>query len=295
MAKKNNAKAQIQAGISAAQLRSGKKGSKKGGKKTSGSDSKKTDGKEKSPFKTVQGEVAKGTKIGESVAPELFNGGLDRLTTEYRPQVEDLMARTRAASEAAGTQSPEMALAVARMQAGLGGFTTPEEEAMRARALEGINAQFNAGMRSAAGLNLGRNLRGGVAAANFTPVLTQSIQQRRGLENDIMLQEVAEKARRLTEFSNTVSKRDVDLSAARNAALGREQEVLNTDRDYLRQTNEFNAAQQGKEIAGKIAARGTGIGLLQDEKARRDAENQYKESQALAQSNLNNLLNIMGS
>lgn len=249
------------------------------------------------PYQKVTNEVAKGEKIATNLAPELFNpevNALDRLAPERRQEVADLIARSKEASIAASQQSPEMAFAIQTMKDRLGGFTTPEEEALRSRALEGVNAQYNAGMRAAAGLNLGRNLRGGAAAGNFAPVMTQALQQRRGLENDIMAQQIAERARRLSEFSKTVSDRDNDIATRTTNALTSEGNILKADRDYTTDVGKFNADQGAKELSGRIAARATGIGLIQDEKARREAANQYQEGLQYNKEALDKLLNFAG-
>lgn len=294
MAKKDNkAKNRILDGIEASSKKA--KNNKKG-KKNSGDKKDKGDYKQ-SAYEKVTNEVNKGEKIGEKLASELFDpnvNALDRLDAARRTEVNDLIARSKEASIAASQQSTEMADAIRRMQEGLSGFTTPEEEAIRSRALEGVNAQYNAGMRAAAGLNLGRNLRGGAAAGNFAPVMNQALQQRRGLENDIMAQQIAERARRLSEYSSTVSKRDNDIATRTTNALTNEGNILNTDREYLTGIDKFNADQGAKELTGRIAARATGIGLLQDEKARREAANQYEQGLQYNRENLDKLLNFAG-
>lgn len=286
MAKDKSAKNRILRGVETAAKKNNKK-----------KDKKKGDGekKAKSPLQTVKKEVKSGIKVGEEIAPEFLGPDAKPLPTLDPTRVkemDDFLARAKEASMAAGTQSDEMAFAVDRMKSGLGGFTSPEEEAMRARALEGVNAQYNAGMRAAAGLNLGRNLRGGAAAGNFVPVMNQTIQQRRGLENDIMAQQVAERARRLTEFTKTVGDRDASLADRRNAAMATESGALTTDRDYTSTLDKFNAEQYNKEVTAKLAARGLGLGLIQDEKAKRDAENQYQSQLQYNKETFDKLLNF---
>ena len=288
--KKNRGKKKNKASLGQSPKSPKKKGKGKKGK------GKKGNGK-RSAAKTVQKEINKGVGLAEGLAPELLGPdatGLDRLEPTRVAETQDAIDRAKEQSLSATQQSPELAFAIEEMKSRLGGFTTPEEEALRARALEGVNAQLQASMRSAAGANLGRNLRGGAATQNFMPGLRTAIQQRRGLENDIMAQQIAERGRRLTEFTNTVSDRDARLFDQGGAALDRETALITGDRDRNTAIDSFNAAQQSNEIAAKIAARGTGVGLLQDEKARREAAKQAAEALKINQSQFDQLLNFGG-
>jgi len=272
-----------------------------------GNDGGGNDGPQKKPFDKVKSEVGKGKKLGgvltagvgpvdpvTGVAGGIEGEFLGRITDKFAGQGQAVLDNAATLQGTAGERSPEFTKALALQEAGLGGFSTTEEEAARERALESINAEFTTGLRSAAALNLGRNLRGGVAAQNFAPVLQTAISQRRGIENDIFLANVAERARRLTEFTGTTERESDRAFGQKVKANTAQAGVVQNARDAATDIQGLNIDLGGREIGARIAANATGLGLLQDEKAERQRIKETEEALAANQDTIAGILSSLG-
>lgn len=235
-----------------------------------------------------------GIPFGEDLAPELFSEeGLGRVGDVRREETDTSLQAAAELRAGAGQTSQELQDIIARRQAGLEGFTTPEEEALRQNALDAINAQLAGGLRSAAQFNLGRGIQGGLAGRAAQPFVQQAIQGRRGLEADIFSQQIAERGRRLQSLQDLITGRDREAFEQRLQAGQFEAGALEQARQFERLQEEFNLGQQAREIAGRTAARGAGVGLLEQERARRERIRALKQLQQQEKERQDQLLGLV--
>jgi hypothetical protein len=232
--------------------------------------------------------AAQGEGLTNQLAPELKQDQfLGNTTNPYAAQVQELMDRLRQTEQSSQQISPELQDIIARQQSGLNGFTTPEEEALKFSAIQNIDAQLRSGLRAAAGLNMSRGLSGGVAANNFAPALAEAIRSRQGLSNDIFTQQIAERARRLGEYQNTITSRDQSMFDRRNQALTMQQGTLERQQVLDQQMQEANLERRRAELAARLGARGMSYDAILNERNYRqerqdykNADNQYREDLA---------------
>lgn len=255
---------------------------------------------EESQASAVAGDIANqdltaGISIGDRLAPDVTDGEfLDRIDPAFNKAALDAsLANFADQRERALTDSDEMKFALDSLKRRASeGFSLQEKEALQAETKAGINQQLQTGLRGAQAFNMGRNLRGNVSAAAFNPALMEATRARRGLENDIMLAELSEKARALTEFGGMTERRDqsraTNLLNIDNAVTGINQanDLLTTD------INKFNAAQRAKEIAARTSKNAAGLGIVQDEKDTQAQNALLQESIAQSNKNLNELLSF---
>lgn len=235
-----------------------------------------------------------GIPFGETLSPELFQDeALGRVGDIRGGETDAALQAATQFREQAGGVDPEIQAIIERRRAELGGFTTPEQEALRQNALSGIGQQFQAGLRSAQAFNLGRGIRGGLAGRAFQPVAQQAFQARRGLESDIFQQEIGERARRLQEFEGLVTgeagRRFNEGLQARQLEAG----ALEQARQFELGSRQFDLEQLAREVAGRTAARGAGLGLLEQERARRERIRALKQLQQLERERQDQLLGLV--
>jgi hypothetical protein len=179
------------------------------------------------------------------------------------------------------TASPEMLSAIARLrgQADTAGQLTPLElEAIERNrgALEGINAQENLALREGAESGLDRNLQGllrrqnisnaqsGVlgpaVAARSNPLMRERIQAQRGLERDLLVQNIAEKAKARQAFTDLVTGRSDETfrrQSSANQALGTAQQASDI---FTRGGQELNQQAKSQELGTRLGTLFGGIG-----------------------------------
>lgn len=236
----------------------------------------------------LQDTAREGEGLTNQLAPELQQDQfLGNASNPYAQQVQELMARLQQVEQASQQVSPELQDIIARQQAGLNGFTTPEEEALKFNAMQNIDAQLRGGLRAAAGLNMSRGLSGGIAANNFAPALAEAIRARQGLANDIFTQQIAERARRLGEYQNTITSRDQSMFDRRNQALTMQQGALERQQVLEQQMQEANLERRRAELAARLGARGMSYDAIlnernyrQERKDYQTADEQYREDLA---------------
>jgi len=239
--------------------------------------------------------VNKGVEIGKALAPDVIDTPfLDRIQAQRTGDVDNLLANYDQNRQQALVDSPELQYSLNTLkQRAEAGYTPQEREALGLNARTSINQTLNTGLRAAQAFNLNRGIRGGVAGAAFNPALIQAVTSRRGLENDIMLAEMAEKTRALSEFSGLVQNRDQNrTSNLLNIDTGKSN-VVNTDRAYTSDVAKYNAEQAAKEIAARTARNATGLGIVTDERDVLRQDDLINKQLKQSKKNLDQLLSIV--
>jgi len=181
------------------------------------------------------------------------------------------------------SRSAQMQEAMAQAQAGLGGLSAAENEALRARGYEELNRQFMGGQRALGRLQARSGVQGAAATAQFGDLMRQRGQQAAGMEQDLMLRNIAVQDQRRQAFQQL-------LRAAEQDELARQQ---------------FNIGQQANLLSGQQALFFGGAGLgnqLMEQMRQRRMEREQMEAirqgqlaqQAAWQQAQNDILNISG-
>jgi hypothetical protein len=181
------------------------------------------------------------------------------------------------------SRSAQMQEAMAQAQAGLGGLSAAENEALRARGYEELNRQFMGGQRALGRLQARSGVQGAAATAQFGDLMRQRAQQAAGMEQDLMLRNIAVQDQRRQAFQNL-------LRTAEQDELARQQ---------------FNIGQQANLLSGQQALFFGGAGLgnqLMEQMRQRRMEREQMEAirqgqlaqQAAWQQAQNDILNISG-
>ena len=156
-------------------------------------------------------------------------------------------------------RSAEMQETLAMSKGGLGGLTAAENEALRARGYEELNRQFMGGQRALGRLQARSGVQGAAATAQFGDLMRQRGQQAAGMEQDIMLRNIAVQDQRRQAFQNL-------LRTAEQDELAREQ---------------FNIGQQANLLSGQQALFFGGAGLanqLMEQQRQRRMEREQMEA-----------------
>ena len=156
-------------------------------------------------------------------------------------------------------RSADMQAALEQAMAGLGGLSAAENEALRARGYEELNRQFMGGQRALGRLQARSGVQGAAATAQFQDLMRQRGQQAAGLEQDIMLRNIAVQDQRRQAFQNL-------LRTAEQDELARQQ---------------FNIGQQANLLAGQQGLFFGGAGLanqLMEQQRQRRLQDQQMEA-----------------
>jgi hypothetical protein len=157
------------------------------------------------------------------------------------------------------SRSAQMQETMAQAQAGLGGLSAAENEALRARGYEELNRQFMGGQRALGRLQARSGVQGAAATAQFGDLMRQRGQQAAGMEQDIMLRNIAVQDQRRQAFQNL-------LRTAEQDELARQQ---------------FNIGQQANLLAGQQGLFFGGAGLanqLMEQQRQRRMEREQMEA-----------------
>jgi hypothetical protein len=235
-----------------------------------------------------------GILLGDKLAPDITSGEfLDRVEHDRRAEVDKVVGNFDADRQRALTDSEELKFALDSLkQRSQEGFTLQEKEARGLNARTSTNQALQSGLRAAQAFNTGRGIKGGFGASAFNPAIVQAIQSRRGLENDIMLAEINEKARALTEFSGLTERRDQNRSSNLLNINTGQGNLL--EQDALLQTDigKFNAGQRAKEIAARTAKNATGLGIIQDQSDILREDQASRDAVKASQKSLDELLSF---
>lgn len=247
---------------------------------------------QKGAGKIVEKDISLGERLGDLIAPDVTDEDfLDRIEATRGEEFDETLGRFDEARDLALRDDEDVRFALDTLKGrATEGFGLAERERLGFQARQGLQSTLQSGLRAAQAFNLGRGLTGGIQAQAFNPALIQAAQQRRGIENDILLAEQAERNRALSEFSGLAERQAQSrfsnvLSAdqARAGALERQQ-LQETD------IQKFNAAQRAKEIAARTAQTTTGIGLVQDERDIIRQEKLLREQLGQSESNIAQIL-----
>ena len=182
------------------------------------------------------------------------------------------IANAESAYAGAGTRDAYTEDALKRMQAGLGGITSAENQALLEQGTRDIQQNEATALRKMRADQGEAGMTGSSAAAQRQRLYAQTNAQKQQQQSNLIAANVAEKGRRLTEYGSAAQASENALSAAKDAALGRllgarsdvagytqKAEALNQNADVYNQAaskevSQFNIGQGEKELAGRIGS-----------------------------------------
>jgi len=123
-------------------------------------------------------------------------------------------------------RSADMQAALEQAMGGLGGLSAAENEALRARGYEELNRQFMGGQRALGRLQARSGVQGAAATAQFGDLMRQRGQQAAGLEQDIMLRNIAVQDQRRQAFQQLLRTAEQDELARQQFNIGQQANLL---------------------------------------------------------------------
>jgi hypothetical protein len=265
-------------------------------------DTKKSIKKVNQGSKVAQKVLDKGTALGQQILPELFSGsGLDRHT--FNPIKAQMVTDAGAnkylnpavadAQKFQGDTAGRYDEILDMRRARLGGLDTAENQALKESLFRNVDRQ-RAGAMSQVSRN--PNLGAGASFAQKRAIGRDYGEQALQAERELLLENINQKRQALADFEGSTTARQGAVASAgdrTNALRGQQAQnaqgvaTLNAGNQMTAdqfnasgalQTTQFNADQQGKEIAGRVGAVSTGAGLVLDERDKLKAEEEKRKT-----------------
>lgn len=218
---------------------------------------------------------AEGVNAGNALINKFAkDGSLGRVSTQV-PGAEEIGMRNQNLLNASGASSAET-LALKNMQAGLGGYTSPEYQAQREQMRRGIDSNTNTSLAQLAKNQARGKVYGAAATAQVGNLANQAQQSKDRLEQDLMIKNIDEMRSRNESFGK--------FGADSNqAAFGRQNEAT---QNYNKATmdlgqstldrEKINLGQSNAELASQIGLY-TGAGSTAMQKAQQKAMNSIQK------------------
>lgn len=219
---------------------------------------KQQEGQVKDEDRAIAAEAASDAGYAQSLLNQMFDEGAIGARTEEEKSV---LAGLKTEAESAKEQDPYTKVALEKMQAGLEGISAPENQALRAQMLR-ANLGGQAGQLRALRATQGAaGITGGSATAGVANVLRSNAIARSLGESDLLAKNVAEKGRRLSEFSAFSNEAANSLFNRRTAATDRYYGATQTMADKERESQmQTYLGGIGLQMARRGALRGGKLG-----------------------------------
>lgn len=217
-----------------------------------------------------QGDTAGNALINKFMQP----GTLGRVDTTLEGAPEQLQ-RQQALLDRAGSSEAEKD-ALARMQAGLGGYTSPEYQASREQMMRGQQSNYATSEAQLAKAQARAKVYGAAGAAQQANLAASSAQSKDQLEQDLMVKNIDEQQRRLQDYGkygSDVQQSAFDRSNVATKAYG-DTEAAMRDERFSRE--KINLGQANAETASQIGLY-TGAGSTALAKAQNKAAQRIQE------------------
>lgn len=245
-------------------------------KKTLTPEQKKKEAKKKATQRTEKnlGKLYgnEGANAGNALINKFLPGEspLGRVSTDV-PGAEQIGQRNQALLSATGTSAGEKE-SLANMQAGLGGYTSPQYQAQREQQQRGLNSNLQTGMSQLAKAQARGKVYGAAGVAQQQNLLASTQNQKDQLEQDLNIKNIDEMRSRNTEYGLAAgAQNQAQFDRQAGATKNFNQSTMDLG-DKTLDREKFNVAQGDTEIATKIGLY-TGAGGTALQKAK-DKANQ---------------------
>jgi hypothetical protein len=171
------------------------------------------------------------------------------------------VAEGKRASELLGQagRSGEESEALAKMQAGLGGYTSPEYQASREQMMRGQQSNFRTSQGQLAKAQARGKVYGAAGAAQQANLAASSQQSKDNLEQDLMVKNIDEQRSRLAEYGNYGASTKQAEFGRQGFATDAYNKLTTGQRDEELGREKTNIGQANAEIASQVALQ-TGAG-----------------------------------
>lgn len=201
----------------------------------------------------------------------LPEGALGRVSTEL-PGAAGQLQRQQALMGQAGSSDAEKE-AIAKMQAGLGGYTSGEYQASREQMMRGQQSNYATSQGQLAKAQARSKVYGAAGAAQMANLAASSQQSKDQLEQDLMVKNIDEQQRRLQDYGKYAG--DMQASAFERGNIATkaygDTEAGMRDEELTRQ--KVNLGQANAELASQIGlftgAGGTALAKAQNKAAQK--------------------------
>lgn len=222
-------------------------------------------------------QLAQGEAFGQKLV-EQFLPNIDTLGTldSSRPaETQNLINQQQAFTDQAGVLSDEAKKALSLAEGGLGGLTAAENDALRARGFEGLNREFQGGLRQLASAQGRAGVTGAAGTAGVADLIRGRLDGVGALERDILLSNIDVQDRRRQGFADLVNTLDTNRFNQQSQALDRLGALTSAAQDAQLQREIFNLGQNEKLLSGQQSLFFGGQGILD---ARRTAVQNAREA-----------------
>lgn len=207
-------------------------------------------------------ELGIGEQFGRGIIEDFGLGGdfLGRVSETASPEMLAAIARLKSQADTAGQLTPLEQEAIDRQRAALEGINAEENLALREGAESGLDRATAGLLRNQRAIDARSGVLGPAVAARSNPIMRERVQAQRGLERDLLVQNIAEKAKARQAFTDLVTGRSDETfrrQTSANQNLGTAQ--MSSDL-FARGGQELNQQAKSQELGTRLGALFGGIG-----------------------------------
>lgn len=203
----------------------------------------------------LEANRARAAQQGRQLGQEFFgHGTMPRLREGRSQEQADLIAARRAQADYAGQRSGQMQDTLNRQYEGLGGYTSPEYQALHSQAMEGFQNQAATSQRELQRAQANNRVSGAAAAAQIARLRQGTNAAAAQAERDLMIKNIDEQQRRLGAYQGALSGAEgTEWQRQQQAQSGLEGITSATQADEL-QRQQYNNNAYNRETAGQLQA-----------------------------------------
>lgn len=226
--------------------------------------------------------TTKGANAGNALINKFLpEGSLGRVSTDVTGATNDL-SRYKSLYDTTTFRDPDQTDVMAKMKAGLDGYTSEENQAFREQQQRGVNSDYATSAAQLARAQSRGKVYGAAGVAQKANLITSTQNSKDNLEQDLLIKNADEKDRRLQEYGQYGQKLDqqeFDNRAAATKGYGDEESSL---RGEELDREKVNLGQSNAELAAQIGAyTGAGSTALAQKNAEEAARIQREGIQAI--------------
>lgn len=209
----------------------------------------------------VVGDVNKltgaGLEFGKNLANEFIPAGSMQIDAATSPEMKAYLDQVKQYMTGAGNLTGLEQESLDLMRGTLGGYNSPEVQAMREQAMQEINRQYQTQASQLARQQARGGVRGGAATAQMQDLGVGKMQTAGNLERDLLVKN-AEEAQRRKEAFNSLIRQTEDARTGRQSIFGNMYGSALSGEEAARTGREMFNKNEGLTRAG-VASSGAGM------------------------------------
>ena len=240
-------------------------------------------------IKTNVTDIAKtagdyGKDFANEYLPEGTFGTIDAATT---PEMKAYLDRINQFVQTAYDMTGDERKSLDYLESGLGGYTSPEVQAMRESAKREMKREYQTMLEQARVNQIQSGVRGAAAGAQFQDLATSRIQAGKDLEQDLLIKNADAVQQRKQAFADAVRKTEDARFGRKTASEGMYGAALSGEEAARTGREMFNVGQGQNEALARsgLALSGAGLysGLYGAESGLQAAQEQFRDMLAQQQ------------